>query len=256
MPRATLRCLLLIVLPLVLVTAACGDDATTATTAAGVGSSSTTMAMGDMEGMNHTHDGGHEVTWSPPPSVSLSATEVGPGSYDLDIKVDNFTIVGENTPPEPVDKEGHLHLYVDGRVASMVYSDTSHVDGLAPGDHELRVELSAADHQPWLLDGEPIDATTTVTVAGDVAEPDDVIDVTVDGDDVTGGGRHPVSVGDLVTIRVTADVDDQLHVHGYDIMQDVTAGEPAEVTFTADIPGQFVVELEHAGIEVVQLVVS
>ena len=101
------------------------------------------------------------------PTVSLSATETGPGSYDLNIDVANFTFIDENAPAEPVDGEGHLHLYVDGRVTSMLYSDAGHVEDLAPGEHELRVELSAADHQPWLIDGEPIDATTTVTVEGD-----------------------------------------------------------------------------------------
>ena len=67
---------------------------------------------------------------------------------------------------------------------------------------------------------------------------------------------HDVSLGDVVTLRVTSDVADEIHVHGYDIMQDVGAGETAEVTFTADIPGQFEVELEKAGIPLVQLVVS
>ncbi len=48
-----------------------------------------------------------------------------------------------------------------------------------------------------------------------------------------------------MTIRVTSDVADEVHVHGYDRTVPVAAGQTAEVTFVASIPGVFEVELER-----------
>lgn len=41
-----------------------------------------------------------------------------------------------------------------------------------------------------------------------------------------------------------ADVSDEVHVHAIDIHKNVTPGKPVTLRFTADIPGQFEVELE------------
>jgi hypothetical protein len=38
-----------------------------------------------------------------------------------------------------------------------------------------------------------------------------------------------------------------VHVHGYDLTADLAAGTPAELSFTATIPGVFEVELHDAG---------
>lgn len=83
-----------------------------------------------------------------------------------------------------------------------------------------------------------------------------LIDLSVSGGEVQGGGRTPVPLGDEVTIRVTSDVDDHVHLHGYDVLVDVVAGQPAELVFTADIPGVFEVELEDARILLVELEIS
>jgi hypothetical protein len=81
-----------------------------------------------------------------------------------------------------------------------------------------------------------------------------VLEFTVAGGEVTGGeDRATVPVGDEVTIHVTADGDDEIHVHGYDLHQDVVAGEEATLTFTADIPGVFEVELEDSGLVLTKL---
>ncbi len=60
------------------------------------------------------------------------------------------------------------------------------------------------------------------------------------------------------TIRliVTADVSDEVHLHGYDIRADVAPGSPAVLEFEANVPGIFDVELEAAGLEFMQLQVE
>lgn len=92
-------------------------------------------------------------------------------------------------------------------------------------------------------------ATSTSTTA---ATTDDssatVIEATVAGGKVTvADDRFEVAKGTEVLIRVTDDVEEPVHLHGYDIEADAAPGKPAEITFTADIPGVFEVELEDSG---------
>jgi hypothetical protein len=54
-------------------------------------------------------------------------------------------------------------------------------------------------------------------------------------------------VGSDVTIQVTSDVAEELHVHGYDKVADLEPGQSATLTFLADIPGKVEVELEGSG---------
>jgi hypothetical protein len=54
-----------------------------------------------------------------------------------------------------------------------------------------------------------------------------------------------VATGDPVHISVTSDHADEVHVHGYDIEKEVSAGGTVTIDFTADIPGQFEVEAHH-----------
>ena len=74
------------------------------------------------------------------------------------------------------------------------------------------------------------------------------IEVTVAGGEVTGDtGRIPVAAGERVTLVVTSDVADEVHLHGYDLTAALEAGAPAELAFDATVPGVFGVELHDAG---------
>jgi hypothetical protein len=97
--------------------------------------------------------------------------------------------------------------------------------------------------------------TTTTTISGSstsgepttTTEPaTPAIEVRVAGGKVQGGvRREQVRRGDAVVLRVVADVADEVHLHGYDRSADVGPGKPAQISFTADIPGVFEVELEQ-----------
>jgi hypothetical protein len=73
---------------------------------------------------------------------------------------------------------------------------------------------------------------------------------------VGGAQRKQIALGDAVLLRVTSDIADEVHVHGYDKKADVEAGGTVEVSFTADIPGVFEVELENAELKLIELEVS
>jgi hypothetical protein len=80
------------------------------------------------------------------------------------------------------------------------------------------------------------------------------IDVTVSGGKVSPPRQLvDVPLGSPVELVVTSDVADEVHVHGYDEMADVTPGNPARVSFAASIPGVFEVELETAKLRLLQL---
>ena len=85
------------------------------------------------------------------------------------------------------------------------------------------------------------------------AETATTFEITVAGGEVTGGGRQRVEVGDRVRLVITADVSDHVHVHVYDLLEDVTPGEPVEIEFVADIPGVVEVELEDAQLTLLEL---
>jgi len=80
------------------------------------------------------------------------------------------------------------------------------------------------------------------------------LDVTVQNGEPAGGIQHlTVDKGDHVVIRVNSDVADEVHVHGYDLMQDVAPGQSAEIAFEATITGRFEIELEDAGTPIGEL---
>ncbi|MBE1494517.1 plastocyanin [Amycolatopsis lexingtonensis] len=73
------------------------------------------------------------------------------------------------------------------------------------------------------------------------------------GKRVAGPDRVEVSPGRAVRLEVTSDTADELHVHGYDKEVELTAGQRGSVSFTADVPGLFEVELHHSGAKLTQL---
>ena len=83
------------------------------------------------------------------------------------------------------------------------------------------------------------------------------IEVTVAHGTASGDtGRVKVATGTAVTLVVTSDTADEVHVHGYDIETALTAGTPKTLHFTADVPGVFEVELHHAGLVLLHLQVG
>jgi hypothetical protein len=64
------------------------------------------------------------------------------------------------------------------------------------------------------------------------------------GEPVGGIKELEYSAGDEIRFEVTSDVADEVHVHGYDLMQEVAAGGTVSFDFPAEIEGIFEAELE------------
>jgi len=63
---------------------------------------------------------------------------------------------------------------------------------------------------------------------------------------VQGPPSRRVSRNETVTVRVTSDVADTIHVYGYDKTTPVSEGGTVELTFVANVSGIFTVGLEHS----------
>jgi FtsP/CotA-like multicopper oxidase with cupredoxin domain len=98
---------------------------------------------------------------------------------------------------------------------------------------------------------EPTDTgteTETDTTAEQPAEPaaPPVTRINVKGGVIDGDVKSiEVAKGDTVRIVVTSDVDDEIHLHGYDIEKEAGPGKPARFKFKATLEGAFELE-SHA----------
>jgi heme/copper-type cytochrome/quinol oxidase subunit 2 len=81
-------------------------------------------------------------------------------------------------------------------------------------------------------------ACSSTTTSGPVT-----INVTIANGEVSpSGATYDVTKGAEVTVNVTSDSPDTIHVHGYEIEKDVIPGQPLVITFTADQTGRYEIE--------------
>jgi len=59
--------------------------------------------------------------------------------------------------------------------------------------------------------------------------------------------------GETVRFGVRSDEAEEVHVHGYDLMKDLEAGETATMSFKATITGIFEIEFEHSAEQIAEL---
>jgi hypothetical protein len=92
--------------------------------------------------------------------------------------------------------------------------------------------------------------------SGTPSETERVVEVRVsvtDGKVEPAPRRIDVAMDSQVRLLVTSDVDDELHVHGYEIEAELEAGRPTTVEFAADQTGLFEVEAHESELELLQL---
>jgi hypothetical protein len=82
---------------------------------------------------------------------------------------------------------------------------------------------------------------TTESAQPETAEASVAVEVK-DGQPVGGPKELTVAKGDTVTIEVSVDSPQEIHVHGYELEAEATPDAPAVIEFTADLEGVFDVE--------------
>ncbi|MEZ4698795.1 MAG: hypothetical protein R2834_00575 [Rhodothermales bacterium] len=99
-----------------------------------------------------------------PPALAVDVTRDAAGGWNVHLIADGFTFVPELAGQEPVQGEGHAHLYIDDRKIARMYSPWHYVAELSPGTHTFMVTLNSNDHKLYAYQGHPIVARCTVVV--------------------------------------------------------------------------------------------
>jgi hypothetical protein len=134
-------------------------------------------------------------------------------------------------------------------------------DAAAPATATAETVATETSEPPVETDTEAATTEETTTKATTTAPPPPprppkvaTIRITIRGGTPVGGIRRAsVKQGREVRFVVLADVADEVHLHGYDLMRDVAPGKPAQISFRATIPGEFEVELEDRGLQIAEL---
>ncbi|MFJ5937259.1 hypothetical protein [Streptomyces sp. NPDC093071] len=273
---------LVLVLAAAPVLAGCGGRATTHHKP-GTSHQEATAGSGTL--LSARDEAGHRLRELPGTEAPTVRAEVRPdseGGWNVHLTVERFLFTPESTGGAAVPGRGHARLLVDGRETGRLYGPWGYVP---PGARTLTVRLHADDHTVWAADGAPVQATVPLAGASvsstpstpsappssrpaeptypadpvDPADPagsDRAVALTITGKTVQPPpSRIELKKGERLTLRVTSDRDDTLHVHGYDRELPLSAGTPATLTLTVDRTGLFEVETHDSGLVLTQLVV-
>lgn len=128
-------------------------------------------SMSDMNMMEHSEEpSSHshsvlEIDGSMPvPSVRVEASRDAKDGYNLHIVTSNYKWAPENVNGEPIQGEGHAHIYVNGNKISRLYGEWFNLSDthLKEGENIIKVTLNANDHSEWVHDEMHIADTVTL----------------------------------------------------------------------------------------------
>lgn len=117
------------------------------------------------EMMVHSHGEGFALDPSVDaiPEVTLLADRDAKGGWNLTLVTSNFEFTPERISEADVAGQGHAHLWVDGEKITRLYGNYYYLDSLGEGDHEIAVTLNANSHKDFVVNGEVIGDSVTVT---------------------------------------------------------------------------------------------
>lgn len=119
----------------------------------------------------HTHDDDHHGDVESvefegaAPEIAVEVVADAKSGYNAFITLDGMTLSPEHVNGDNVAGEGHLHILVNGDKLGRLYGLATHIPVLPDGDVEITVAAFANDHSPYVIDGEPVAGSTTITVA-------------------------------------------------------------------------------------------
>jgi hypothetical protein len=157
--------------------------------------------------------------------------------------------------PIPETKDGPMPRVLAALTLTVAMAGLTACGSNAPSSDGASTAPSAASSS--VQTASPEQTTSAGPSAAPQAGNAQVVTLTVTGGKVTGAtGRVHVKLGSTVRIQVTADVADEVHVHGYDLKEDTVPSEPVTIEFTANVPGVFEVELEESKLQLTRLQVQ
>lgn len=122
------------------------------------------------------------------------------------------------------------------------------------GDDEPEQEAAATPTATASATEGATTATATATATPTPKPKPEIPEVRVkDGKVVGGVAKLRFDEGDRIRFDVTSDIDEEVHVHAYDVYGDLVAGEPERFSFKATITGIIEVELHGSGLQIAEL---
>lgn len=128
---------------------------------------------------------------------------------------------------------------------------------LKPGSSDTTSTTATAPAVTTPAAKTPTTTTPAAVTTPPTPKPDPVTVIRVKGGEPVGGIKElSVKKGDTVRFEVIADVSEEVHTHGYDILKNVAPGKPAVFDFPANLEGVFEIELEQSATQIGKLTVS
>ena len=127
---------------------------------------------------------------------------------------------------------------------------------LAPGDDD---EPETATAPVATTPATTPDAAAQTTTAPATPEPPQEFETIRVRDGEPAGGVQTITVkkGERARIQISSqDTSDEIHLHGYDLTDDLKAGDSARFSFEAEAEGIFEIELHGTGTQIGKLVVE
>ena len=118
----------------------------------------------DMSAGVHNHPMLEVDTTLPIPTLEIETFKDSKDGYNVHILTTNYTFTPELVNTDPVQGEGHAHIYANGVKVARVYGEWFNVPGsyFKEGENLIEVTLNANDHSEWMIDGQHIIATAVV----------------------------------------------------------------------------------------------
>lgn len=151
----------------------------------------------------------------------------------------------------PKSVAGALALVIAAGLFLVLRSDSSD-DSTEPSEAETRRTTTAAEDS----EAETQKPEEQKPETQKPEEPEVPTIVVKGGQPVGGVQELSFTAGDDIRFIVESDVDEEVHLHGYDVSQDVTAGGRAEFDVPATLEGVFEVELEESVAPIAEISVN
>jgi hypothetical protein len=216
----------------------------------------------------HLHTGGcaQPDPGGPHFQFEPGGSEEPPNEIHLELTSDaagEATVQTRSKRQVPVGEAGSIVLHVDESHSEMATFDPAAaeavttvfahegVDHSKEGGHHDEEPQHA--HSDKIACAELEGASGADKGAGPTAETDVPTIIVRGGEPVGGVAELAVDAGADIRFNVSSDQAEEIHVHGYDIAQNVPAGGTTEFDFPADLEGIYEVELENLGVQIAEL---
>lgn len=123
-------------------------------------------ADNEAEAAAHEHPAFEVPAGEPKPQVSIELLPDGHhgDGWNIHISTNNFAFAPQHASGPHIPGEGHAHLFINGEKISRIYGTWHHIsrETAGRGALDIRVALYTNDHNAYVVDGKPVEASAIV----------------------------------------------------------------------------------------------